>query len=246
MSSSVLVFAGLVLFVLVVIVIKLIRPADPYRKFPYVRKQALFTPAERSFLGALDAAVGMDYRIFAKVRVADIVEPKKKLGKSAWQTAFNRISAKHFDYVVCNKRDLSVVCIVELDDQSHQKPRRKTRDTFLVSMCEAIDLPLVQIPAQRTYSIPEIKSRIMEAVGKGDYPVILADTVDGKSARVEPTLNIDAIDESLLADAAPACPECGAPMVRRQVKSGSNAGKKFWSCSTYPKCRGVRDDIRKL
>ena len=245
MSSSVLLFAGLVFFVLVIFVIKLIRPADPYRKFPYSRKQALFSPAERSFLGALDAAVGTDYRIFAKVRVADIVEPKKKLGKSAWQAAFNRINAKHFDYVLCNRRDLSVICVVELDDQSHQKPKRKTRDTFLVSVCEAIDLPLVQIPAQRTYSVTEIKTRIMEAVGQGNIPVILADAIQGTGSRLEPTLNLDSIDESLLADAAPACPECGAPMVRRQVKTGSNTGKKFWGCSTYPKCRGVRDEIRR-
>jgi restriction system protein len=36
-----------------------------------------------------------------------------------------------------------------------------------------------------------------------------------------------------------ACPKCGSPMVLRQVKIGSNAGKQFWGCSNYPKCRGT-------
>jgi len=36
------------------------------------------------------------------------------------------------------------------------------------------------------------------------------------------------------------CPKCGSAMVRRVAKKGSLAGKKFWGCSTYPGCRGVR------
>jgi four helix bundle suffix protein len=38
---------------------------------------------------------------------------------------------------------------------------------------------------------------------------------------------------------APACPDCDAPMKRRQAKTGPNAGKEFWGCATYPKCKGV-------
>lgn len=37
------------------------------------------------------------------------------------------------------------------------------------------------------------------------------------------------------------CPRCGAPMVLRTVKKGSNAGKRFYGCSTYPKCRGIAE-----
>ena len=41
-------------------------------------------------------------------------------------------------------------------------------------------------------------------------------------------------------DASPACPKCGSPMVQRVAKSGANAGKTFWGCSTFPACRGIR------
>ena len=35
------------------------------------------------------------------------------------------------------------------------------------------------------------------------------------------------------------CPKCGSPMVMREVKKGQNAGKEFWGCPKFPKCRGV-------
>jgi len=40
---------------------------------------------------------------------------------------------------------------------------------------------------------------------------------------------------------APACPECGKPMTRRQARSGKNTGKAFWGCTGYPECKGVRE-----
>ena len=37
------------------------------------------------------------------------------------------------------------------------------------------------------------------------------------------------------------CPECGAPLVERSAKRGARAGKKFYGCSTFPKCRFIRN-----
>ena len=45
----------------------------------------------------------------------------------------------------------------------------------------------------------------------------------------------------------PVCPVCGSGMVKREAKKGKNAGKAFYGCSKFPKCRGVLelDDITK-
>lgn len=43
-----------------------------------------------------------------------------------------------------------------------------------------------------------------------------------------------------LVTASPACPACGAAMVRREAKRGANAGNVFWGCSAYPSCKGIR------
>ena len=36
------------------------------------------------------------------------------------------------------------------------------------------------------------------------------------------------------------CPQCGSAMALRTAKSGANAGKQFWGCSTFPKCRVIQ------
>lgn len=41
----------------------------------------------------------------------------------------------------------------------------------------------------------------------------------------------------------PDCPKCGSEMVRRVARKGANAGKEFWGCSMYPRCRGVMNSM---
>ena len=39
------------------------------------------------------------------------------------------------------------------------------------------------------------------------------------------------------------CKLCGSPMVLRNAKKGANAGKQFWGCSTFPKCRNTEKSV---
>lgn len=39
---------------------------------------------------------------------------------------------------------------------------------------------------------------------------------------------------------APACPQCSATMVLRQASRGAYAGRAFWGCSAFPRCKGTR------
>ncbi|MBT9611896.1 MAG: DUF2034 domain-containing protein [Burkholderiales bacterium] len=55
-------------------------------------------------------------------------------------------------------------------------------------------------------------------------------------AAAEPVIS-DSVSRG--ADSAPACPKCGASMVRRTAKQGENMGRSFWGCSKYPACRGI-------
>ena len=64
----------------------------------------------------------------------------------------------------------------------------------------------------------------------------LREMIGGASPAAQKTLAVESKGE----DALP-CPRCGSPMVERTAKSGSNAGKKFWGCSRFPACRGVRN-----
>src|SRR5580700_2204172 len=45
--------------------------------------------------------------------------------------------------------------------------------------------------------------------------------------------------------ATPVCPKCGARMLERVARRGSNAGQPFWGCETFPRCRATRPIVAK-
>lgn len=100
------------------------KPSNP-DALPYLPAGPLFTPAEGSFLGVLNQAVSGKARVFGKVRVGDVLKPKPSLQRGPATTARNRINRKHFDFILCRPDDLSVICVIELDDKSHQSKARQ-------------------------------------------------------------------------------------------------------------------------
>lgn len=126
----------------------------------YKKQKVLFSPAERSFLGVLTKAVEDKAVVFGKVRVADVLTPISGLSRSTWQTLFNKISGKHFDFILCDKHDLTILCAIELDDKSHNSKSRQVRDAFLKAACDSAKMPLIQIQAKAAYNVCEIRRTI--------------------------------------------------------------------------------------
>lgn len=54
--------------------------------------------------------------------------------------------------------------------------------------------------------------------------------------KVEP---VQEISEAGTAGYTPLCPKCSTPMVLRTAKKGERAGKQFWGCGKYLKCRSI-------
>lgn len=160
---TILVIGGLV-FVLFLAVKALTQRAAFVHDGRYRKREKLLTPAERSFLGVLDQVVGSDYRVFGQVRMADVLEPDPSLLRKSRQAALNRISRKHFDFILCRPNDLTIVCAIELDDKSHLASHRMERDEFVETACQSAGLPLVRIAAERTYSPTKVAEKIAEAL----------------------------------------------------------------------------------
>ena len=150
--------------------------------FPYQGISYLFTPAERSFLGVLDQVIDSDYRVFGKVRAADVMKVQNGINRSNWQKAFNRIQSKHFDFVICRASDFSILLLIELDDKSHNKPQRIDRDNFVEKATEAAGIPLLRISCQGSYSAQDVSSQIETHIQKSNK----ADkTVNSTSAKTD-------------------------------------------------------------
>lgn len=111
------------------------------------KKRDLLTKAEWKFYTALKEFIGEDFVITMKVRLADIIESENKKDI----VAFRKIMAKHLDFVIVNKDSASVICCIELDDKSHQRPNRKVRDQFLECALASAEVPLVRVPVRSSY-----------------------------------------------------------------------------------------------
>ena len=121
---------------------------------------ALMSPGELKFFRALEAAVGSRYRVFSKVRLADIVQPTKTGDNRAWYSAFGVIKSKHVDFVVCDPVTMEFQLAVELDDKSHERADRAERDQKVDVILAQAGIPVLHVPARAGYSAEEIRGRI--------------------------------------------------------------------------------------
>jgi len=158
---------GLIVIIVIIVILVLAalkgsrtRTAERPKAHPYERRRYLLSRAERSFLGILEQAVGRQYRIMAKVRLADVVDVQRRVYGDMRKYAFYRIQSKHLDFVVCNPSTFSVEFAVELDDATHSLADRKDRDDFVDRSLRAAGVPVFRFTAQRAYSVSEIRREI--------------------------------------------------------------------------------------
>lgn len=71
-----------------------------------------------------------------------------------------------------------------------------------------------------------------------DGPQLLALVQSVQAKRADPE---SALTPAPAEQTTPACPLCGKSMVQRIARRGSNAGNRFWGCSAYPACKGIRN-----
>lgn len=224
-----------VILIFIVLTIFLKNGLSSSSEYPYESQTKLFSPAERSFYGVLSQSIGDEVVLLAKVRVADILKPKKGLSRSEWQKAFNRISSKHFDYVLCSKDTLSIIALIELDDKSHSQKKRIDRDILLDKACESAELNLFRFKAAKSYSTNEIRNIL--------FP-------DSSIHDNEPSSSIKSFERekgsSLDQEETLKCPKCSSLLIKRTVNKGKNKGSTFLGCSAFPKCRYVTPDNSKI
>ena len=129
---------------------------------PYKKKDYLFSVAERSFFEVLLRAVGNDYHVFAKVRMEDVLYmPKGTKNRTAWT---NKVRQKHVDFLLCTKDRVEPVLVIELDDSSHDREDRQTRDANVDAIMSEAGLPILHCPAKRGYVVAEIAQTVKEKI----------------------------------------------------------------------------------
>ena len=190
--------------------------------YSYTKIGPLFTAAERSFLGVLQLACPSHVVVMGKVRIADVLKPAKGLGRKHWQIAFNKISAKHFDFVLCDANDFSVIAVIELDDASHKKAKCHLRDVFVEGACESAGLTLHRFKASAKYTVEDIRNQLFAVEDPAITPIatgVQQPAVDSPSNKT--------------------CPKCQSQLITKTAQRGKNKGNEFLACSAFPACRYI-------
>jgi hypothetical protein len=135
--------------------------AEDAELYPYKLAQSLLTASEAAFYGALLLAAGRRYVVFAKVRLADLCQD---LDRWADMRAFNKVAAKHVDFVLCDAATFRPVLAVELDDRSHLRANRRSRDAFVDGYFRTMGLGVYRQWVRHSYDPAAIARGIEDAL----------------------------------------------------------------------------------
>jgi hypothetical protein len=128
------------------------------KHFPYVKRYYLMTKAELSFYRELESRVKNDYYIVPQVLLSRLVEVEKQ--EVLWKTYNNKINKKSVDFVLFSKPYFNPVLVIELDDRSHNRYDRKTRDDFVDEVLKSVNIPIVHVKNSYKYDIENFLSII--------------------------------------------------------------------------------------
>lgn len=124
----------------------------------YKSRTYLCSKTELRFYYALIQAFP-DLTIMSKVRLADIITPAAHPKTSSFHSAFNSIRSKHVDFVACAS-NLKILFVIELDDSSHRRPDRISRDTFVNDILTKAGISIFRFSCSQQYSLDVIRQRI--------------------------------------------------------------------------------------
>lgn len=107
----------------------------------YQARQLLTKREHQEYLKLKQYADAKGWLICPKVRLWDLIEPKR--GMSKRQTLINKIQSKHVDFVLVD-RNMNVIGVLELDDSTHDRADRKQRDSFVRDALEGAGITMIQ------------------------------------------------------------------------------------------------------
>ena len=87
--------------------------------------------------------------ICPKVRLEDFIDVTDRRNRMKYR---GYIKSRHVDFIVTDNQ-LNLLCGIELDDPSHQKPEAAKTDNFKNNLFKTINIPLFRIDTSTKYEI---------------------------------------------------------------------------------------------
>lgn len=148
----------------IIFLMLLVRWLRPRERFPY-EPRPLLTPREQAFYFILESICQRnEWKLLVKLRLADIVTVRK--GTDGYMSFFNRVKAKHTDFVICDPKTMEILAGVELDDPSHIRADRAERDEFVDRVYEAAGIPLIHVWMEAEED--QLEEQLLQEIGMLD------------------------------------------------------------------------------
>ncbi|MBY5992869.1 DUF2726 domain-containing protein [Ferrimonas balearica] len=127
-------------------------------------REPSLSPQERALSSALQSTLdtlSVPLRVFAKVKIADVLAPGRGRHRDHWLAEFAQLREKTFDFVLCEAHSLKIRAAIEIE-----KPGRKAQQHDLVvqEACKQLPLPLLRFPSQRHYPLESVREPLMAAL----------------------------------------------------------------------------------
>lgn len=216
-------------FLLLMVLFVWLRARSKDSGFKLQRKSRLLPPAERNFFESLMPALSNDFYVFTRVSMTDVVAPLPSASFFEKRRLRKRLHGEYLDYVLCNKEDLSIFGIVELEnfDSSVTKKQRGKREALVNTVCKAANLRLFYFDIRQDYKNVDIGRLVTGRSSKPSKPKY--DLAERSQFTIE--------DSSYAAYTKHRnCPQCNGEVVSKVAIKGKHIGKKYLMCRKYPYC----------
>ena len=141
-------------------------------------KEPLFTPEFRAFLGQLDIAVRNHLIIFPAMPIKNVLQ-----GKGGGKALLRKFKDKSFDFVVCHRRDMDVLCVIKLGGNSASSEQYR-------KLCQSVGLTLLEYDIKPYRDVPSLRQEVLGACGIDEFELP------------------DAYHQEQEANTSPTCPKC--------------------------------------
>lgn len=123
------------------------------------------TKAEELFYNTLTEIVGVEFIVQPQINLATII---KKESKVKYQNELYR----NIDFGIFKKSNYELLLLIELNDNSHNDPKRKQRDTKVKNICSEANIPLItfwlSMPNTKDYISNRIKQFLITEVSEAN------------------------------------------------------------------------------
>lgn len=128
---------------------KIKQQEEEYKKsadinFPYIASD-IVTKAELQLYHFMDANLCNrdNIVILTKVRLGDLINLDTKLTND--KSYYWKVACKHVDFVICRKDNMKVLCVVELDDYTHETKEAQEKDMFIMQALKTAGIDTIRI-----------------------------------------------------------------------------------------------------